>query len=287
MTSDERPDSGAPDAPEQTAPDHAAQVRAVLAEAWENEPPERPREHDLILDLDGFEGPLDVLLTLARHQKVDLHKISILQLAEQYLAFITGARQLRLEIAADYLVMAAWLAYMKSRLLLPEPEEDEEPSGEEMAEALAFRLRRLEAMREASARILRRPRLGLEVFSRGAPEGVEVVPKFEYEATLYELLRCYAEHHARVHAEHLVIADSEVFSMDQAYQRLSSMLGAMPDWESLARFMPPGLRSGLMTRSAVATTLAAGLELVREGKLQLRQLEPFGPIYIRRSQEVR
>jgi segregation and condensation protein A len=244
------------------------------------------REYSLILDLDGFEGPLDVLLTLARNQKVDLAKISILELAEQYLAFIARARELKLEIAADYLVMAAWLAFMKSRLLLPEPEEDEEPSGQEMADALAFRLRRLEAMRDAAIKLTRRPRLGIDVFACGAPEGVAVIRTSQYESTLYELLKAYGEHKLdQERGEALHIAASETFSMEQAYRRLSAMLTAMPEWESLARYLPPEAGAGVTLRSAVATTFAASLELAREGKLQLRQFEPFGRIYVRRAPE--
>ena len=244
------------------------------------------REYALILDLDGFEGPLDILLTLARNQKVDLAKISILELAEQYLAFISGARELKLEIAADYLVMAAWLAYLKSRLLLPEPEVDEEPSGQDMADALAFRLRRLDAMRDAAGKLMRRPRLGIDVFGCGAPEGIEVIRTSQYEATLYDLLKAYGDHKlALERGETLQILALETYSMEEAYRRLAGMLTAMPEWESLARFLPPEAGGGLILRSAVATTFAASLELAREGKMQLRQFEPFGKIYVRRAPE--
>lgn len=239
----------------------------------------------LILDLDGFEGPLDALLALARTQKVDLTKISILQLAEQYLTFIQSARELRLEVAADYLVMAAWLAYMKSRLLLPEAEPDEEPSGEEMAEALARRLQRLNAMREAARRLMQRPRLGHELFGRGAPEGINIVRVPVFESSLFDLLKAYAAQDARATVENLVIEAPEIYSMEDAYQRLSGMLGAMPEWESLARFLPTGGEDPLLVRSALATTFAASLELAREGRLSIRQLEPFGPIYVRRSED--
>ncbi|MDP6474922.1 MAG: ScpA family protein [Alphaproteobacteria bacterium] len=244
------------------------------------------REYALILDLDGFEGPLDILLALARNQKVDLAKISIRELAEQYLAFIGRARELKLEIAADYLVMAAWLAYMKSRLLLPAPEVDEEPSGQEMADALAFRLRRLDAMRDVAGKLMRRARLGIDVFARGAPEGVEIIRTSQYEATLYELLKSYGEQKlARERGETLRILASESYTMEQAYRRLAGMLTAMPEWESLARFLPPEAAGGANLRSAVATTFAASLELAREGKMQLRQFEPFGQIYVRRALE--
>ena len=244
------------------------------------------REYALILDLDGFEGPLDILLALARNQKVDLAKISILELAEQYLAFITRAREIKLEIAADYLVMAAWLAYMKSRLLLPEPEADEEPSGQEMADALAFRLRRLDAMRDAANKLMRRPRLGIDVFACGAPEGIEVIRTSQYEATLYDLLKSYGDHKLAMEAgETLQILAAETYSMEQAYRRLADMLTVMPEWESMARFLPPDAGGGIALRSAVATTFAASLELAREGKMQLRQFEPFGHIYVRRAPE--
>jgi segregation and condensation protein A len=240
----------------------------------------------LIVDLKGYEGPLDVLLTLARNQKVDLTRISILALAEQYLAFIGRARKLKLEVAADYLVMAAWLAYMKSRLLLPAPEEDdEEPSGEEMAEALAFRLRRLEAMREASERLMDRPRLGLDVFRRGMPDGLEVVKTPVYEAALFDLLKAYAAQRARATDSSLVIEATELYSMEDAYQRIASMLGATPEWDTLFRFLPAGLSQTSVRRSALAATFAASLELAREGRLQIRQLEPFGPIYLRATEE--
>jgi len=244
------------------------------------------REYELILDLDGFEGPLDVLLTLTRNQKVDLSKISILELAEQYLAFIARARELKLEIAADYLVMAAWLAYLKSRLLLPEPEGDDEPSGQELAEALAFRLRRLEAMRAAAAKLMRRPRLGIDIFACGAPQGIEVIRLSQYEASLYDLLKSYGENRLRLErGENLQILASESYSFAAAYRRLSAMLPGLPEWESMARFLPPEAGNGLSLRSAVATTFAASLELAREGKLQLRQFEPFGRIYVRNRPE--
>ena len=262
----------------------ASTVPAAEVEEWDFESGER--EYALILDLDGFEGPLDILLALARNQKVDLAKISILELAEQYLAFIARAREIKLEIAADYLVMAAWLAYMKSRLLLPEPEADEEPSGQETADALAFRLRRLEAMRDAAKKLIRRPRLGIDVFGCGAPQGIKVIRTSHYEASLYELLKSFGEHKlAMERSEDLQILASEGYSLEQAYSRLAGMLTVMPEWESMSRFMPPETSGEFSLRSAVATTFAASLELAREGKMQLRQFEPFGRIYIRRTPE--
>lgn len=237
----------------------------------------------LVVDLDGYEGPLDMLLDLARRQKVDVTKISILDLAEQYLAFIAKLRRLRLEIAADYLVMAAWLAYLKSRLLLPDRAgEEDEPSGEEMAAALAFQLRRLEAMREAGVRLQARPHLGREVFPRGAPEGVAVTVHAVYDVTLYDLLKAYGARRGRVAGRTLQIAPSDFFSVDDALARLRVALGRVPDWQSLSSFLPSTLRGGLNARSALAATFAASLELTRTGQAQIRQDRAFGPIHIRR-----
>ncbi len=236
----------------------------------------------LVVDLEGYEGPIDVLLTLARDQKVDITKISILALADQYLAFIANARQLRLELAADYLVMAAWLAYLKSRLLLPTPAESTtEPTAAEMAEALSFQLQRLQAMQDAGARLMARPQLGRDVFPRGAPEGLRVRHRPVYELTLYELLRAYGEQHARAERGRLEIVPSELFSMEMALERLSAMIGRIPDWATLQSFLPAGLGDTLVGRSAMAAMLAAGLELVRSGRLHIRQDRPFGPIYFR------
>ena len=245
-------------------------------------------EPALIVNLDGFEGPLDLLLTLARNQKVDLTRISILALAEQYLDYVAQARRLRLELAANYLVMAAWLAYLKSRLLLPDEEtDDEEPSGPEMAAALAFRLRRLAAMRDAAATLMARPQLGQDVFAAGAAEGLPVHEEALHESTLIELLRAYAAHRIRRKPRGLVIELGAYHSMEDAYKRLSGLLGSTPDWETLERFLPlgPGPENEAAARSGLASTFAASLELAREGRLQLRQLEPFGPIYLRRRPE--
>jgi segregation and condensation protein A len=236
---------------------------------------------ELVVDLDGYEGPIDVLLALAREQKVDLTRISILQLADQYLAFIAAARQLKLEIAADYLVMAAWLAYLKSRLLLPEPQPDDEPSGQDLAAALKFQLQRLEAMQQAGARLIARPQLGRDVFRRGAPEGIPVVRHKVYDVSLFELLKAYGEGRARADSAVLHIEPTELYSMDDALHRLQSYLGRVPEWRTLASFLPPNLRLGLIGRSAIAATFAASLELVRDGRLQLRQDKAFGPIYLR------
>jgi segregation and condensation protein A len=239
----------------------------------------------LVVDLEGYEGPIDMLLALARQQKVDLLHISILQLADQYLAFIAEAHRLRLEIAADYLVMAAWLAYLKSRLLLPEAEEEDEPSGPEMAEALAFQLRRLEAMQQAGARVMELPRLGRNVFPRGAPEGVTVTRIPVYDLSLYELLKAYGDQQRRGRHEALEIAPTEVLSVDDALERLARLVGNLPEWSTLMNFLPAGLRSGIVYRSAVASTFAATLEMAKAGKLEIRQSGAFGPLYLRsRSQ---
>jgi len=236
---------------------------------------------ELVVDLEGYEGPIDVLLTLAREQKVDITKISILALADQYLAFIAAARRLRLEIAADYLVMAAWLAYLKSRLLLPVPPGPDEPTGEELAAALTQQLLRLEAMREAGVRLMARPQLGRDVWARGAPEGLPRVLRAKYDSTLFDLLRAYADQKQRKEAAVLHIAPPELFSMDDALDRLRRILGRVPEWRSLANFLPHGLSNELVGRSAIAAMLAASLELVRTGKLELRQDRAFGPIYLR------
>jgi segregation and condensation protein A len=240
-----------------------------------------PEGDELVVDLDGYEGPLDVLLTLAREQKVDLTKISILALADQYLVFIATARRLKLEVAADYLVMAAWLAYLKSRLLLPEPPGPEEPTGDELAAMLTHQLRRLEAMRGVAARLMALPRLDRDVFGRGSPEGLprRLVPR--YEATLLEMLRAYGELRQRKENAVLRIVPPELYSMDDALERLKRMVGRVPEWRSLISFLPAGLGHGLIERSAIAATFAASLELVRAGKLELRQDRSFGPVFVR------
>ena len=234
-----------------------------------------------MLELDGYEGPIDLLLTLAREQKVDLGKISILALADQYLAFLARQHALNLEIAADYLVMAAWLAYLKSRLLLPQPPQDDEPSGTELAAQLEHRLRLLEAMQTAGVRLMGRPRIGQDVFLRGAPEGLIVIPVPVYELALYELLRAYGEGRRRTEAAVLTIEPAEFHSMDDALSRLARFIGHVPNWRELASFLPRELRGELFRRSALAATFAATLELARSGRIELRQDRAFGPIYLR------
>ncbi len=234
----------------------------------------------LVVDLDGYEGPLDVLLVLARSQKVDLAKISILALAEQYLAFVQEARRIKLEIAADYLVMAAWLAYLKSRLLLPPEENGEEPSGPEMAARLAFQLQRLQAMRDASTKLMARNRLGKDVFARGEPEGIRVIRKSVYQVSLFDMLKAYGDFKTRGKAQPLTMRSAVIHTIEDAVRRLEKMLGKIPTWQRLETFLPKSLRSPIERRSAVASTFAATLELVKRGELRLRQGEAFGPIYL-------
>jgi len=252
-------------------------------EAFQDDRPEAETgEGAFVLDLEGYEGPIDALLQLAREQKVDLTRISILALADQYLDFITRARRLRLELAADYLVMAAWLAYLKSRLLLPETEEEEEPSGAEMAAALRFQLQRLEAMQEAGARLMTLPRLGREIFPRGEPAPLRVVSNTTYEISLYELLKAYGRaRRSAANVTTLRIDPSELYSVDDALHRLQRLLGATPGWQTLTSFLPPELRGGLLWRSALAATLSATLEMTRQGAIDVRQDGPFQPIFIR------
>ena len=256
-------------------------MQMALEEQFEDPRPEGVPDSQFVLDLDGYEGPIDVLLTLARDQKVDLTRISILDLADQYLSFVSRARRLRLELAADYLVMAAWLAYLKSRLLLPEPSGEGEPSGAELAAALAFQLQRLEAMRDAAKRLMARGQLGQDFFGRGAPEAMPVVETSVYSVKLYELLRAYGAIASRRQAGMLRIAPTEIYSMDDALKRLVDMLGGSLDWQTLMSFLPGDFAEGIRARSAVASTFAASLELVRSGRMELRQDGIFGPIFVR------
>ncbi len=233
----------------------------------------------LTLDLDGWEGPLDLLLTLARAQKVDLATISILALVEQYLAFITDAKKLKLEIAADYLVMAAWLAYLKSCLLLPkDPEQD--PSPEELALRLQLRLQRLSAMREAGARLLARDRLGRDVFPRGAPEGLRVVRKAAWQVELYDLISAYGAIRARTEPAVHVISRRPVMTLEEALLRVERLVGTKMDWCELRSFVPE-TQDPEFRKSALASSFVAALELARKGKLEIDQQGAFGPLYIR------
>lgn len=239
----------------------------------------------LVLNIEGFEGPLDVLLVLARTQKVDLAQISVLELAEQFLVFVTAARRLRLELAADYLVMAAWLAYLKSRLLLPDDPDDDEPSAEEMAMRLQLQLQRLNAMREAAVRLMSRDRLGRDVFARGMPEHVQVSRDTAYDVTLYELLKTYGNQQIRHSTENLHIGRRPIYSLEEALHRLEGLVGEAINWTRLQEFLPS---SGAATgsgesyrKSEFASMFAAGLELARTGQIEIRQLETFGPIYLK------
>ncbi|MEA3004552.1 MAG: segregation and condensation protein [Sphingomonadales bacterium] len=238
------------------------------------------READrLTLDLDGWEGPLDLLLTLARSQKVDLTGISILALVEQYLAFIADAKKLKLEIAADYLVMAAWLAYLKSCLLLPrDPEAD--PSPEELAMRLQLRLQRLSAMREAGARLMARDRLGRDVFARGAPEGLKVIRQSLWQAGLYDLIAAYGAVRARTEPAFHVVARRPVMTLDEALHRVERMLGARLEWTRLESFLPE-TEDGEFRKSALASSFVAALELARLGKVEIDQKDAFGPLWVR------
>ncbi len=233
----------------------------------------------LYLELDGWEGPLDLLLDLARRQKVDLRTISILELVDQYLDYIDRAEELRLELAADYLVMAAWLAYLKSALLLPR-EEQPDPSPEELALRLQIRLQRLAAMRDAAARLMGRDRLGRDVFVRGAPEGLRVDRKHKWQCDWFTLVQAYGQVKARTAPVVHMVRDRMVMTLDSALTRVSSMLGVTIDWMELRDFLPPHADVRLK-RSALASSFVAALELARRGKAELQQDETFGPLMLR------
>ncbi len=239
-------------------------------------------EPTLIVDVAGFEGPLDLLLTMARQQKVDLAKISILALADQYLAFVEHARRTRLELAADYLVMAAWLAYLKSRLLLPEPVAPEGVSAADMAKALALRLRRLEAIREAGALLFQRPQLGREVFGRGDPEPIAEIKRPQWSATLYDLISAYATERQRQALRRVRFAKRSVWSLVQARELLQRLVGETSDWSRLDQYLIAYVVEPSMTATAFASSLAASLELVREGAIEVQQAAAFAPIYMRK-----
>ena len=243
-------------------------------------PSQSPDDERLRLELDGWEGPLDLLLSLARAQKVDLKAISILQLVEQYLAYVERARDLSVELAADYLVMAAWLALLKSALLLPK-EAQPDPDPEELALRLQLRLRRLAAMREAGARLIARDRLGRDVFPRGAPEGLRVARKRAWDASLFELLRAYGEVEARSRPVVHMVARREVVTLEAALERLERLVGVTLDWRDLSSFLPAGM-DGPLRRSALASSFVAALELARTGRAELRQDKHFAPLYVRK-----
>jgi segregation and condensation protein A len=244
---------------------------------------ERLASEALIVDVDGFEGPLDLLLTLSRTQKVDLRKVSVLDLAKQYLAFVEEAKALRIELAADYLVMAAWLAFLKSRLLLPPDPTEEGPSGEELAAHLAFQLERLQAMRDAAARLMARDRLGRDFFVRGLPETVERVRKVNYTATLLDLMQGYARIRTRDEFRPFVMDRDNLFTMEQALERMRGLIGFAGTWTDIVSYLPDGWHDDpARRRSATAATFAASLELAKEGKVEIRQSAVFAPIQLRK-----
>ncbi len=245
-------------------------------------------EMRLVVDVEGYEGPLDLLLSMARTQKVDLRQISVLALAEQYLAFVEEAKRLRLELAADYLVMAAWLAYLKSRLLLPPDPEEEGPSGEELAAHLAFQLERLQAMREAAARLMARDRLGRDIFPRGRPENVTERRNVAWKVGLMDLLQAYARIRTRDEFRPYAFDRRDVYTMEEALEHLRGVIGAALDWVQLETFLPEGWRTEpRRRRAALAATFAASLELARAGAVEIFQEATFAPIRIRRRQEGR
>ena len=238
----------------------------------------------LLLDLDGFEGPIDVLLSLARDQKVDLTQISILDLADQYLDWVARLRQANLELAADYLVMAAWLAYLKSRLLLPDLSEDEEATGEELAAALQFQMLRLEGMREAGVKLFAKDQLGEDFFARGEPERFGYNANTTYDVGLYDLLRAYGDHTHRSNVRILHIQPSDLYSSDDALKWFKNMLSSTTYWTNLSQFLPAEFNGDIVSRSMMASGLAAALQLTKEGRLELRQVEEFGTVYVRATE---
>src|SRR5450631_1397860 len=239
-------------------------------------------EPALVVDVEGYEGPLDLLLALARQQKVDLAKISILALADQYLRFIDAARKIRLELAADYLVMAAWLAYLKSRLLLPEPPTPDGPSAEDMATALANRLRRLEAIREAANRLMNRPQLQRDIFARGYPESIAEVRHQKFTATLFDLLSAYAVQRQQRVLTSVHLAKRTVWSLAEARASLERLVGMAEDWSRLDQYLIIYVVDPSQRATVFASSFAAALEMVREGEVELHQKEAFAPLYFRK-----
>jgi segregation and condensation protein A len=241
-------------------------------------------EPALVVDVEGFEGPLDLLLALARQQKVDLAKISILALADQYLAFIEEARKLRLELAADYLVMAAWLAYLKSRLLLPDTHAPEGQSAEQMAAALALRLKRLEAIRDVAERLFARPQLDRDVFNRGQPEPIAHIKRPEWSATLYDLLSAYAQQRQRHALARVRFAKRTVWSLAEAREAIERLIGQSPDWARLDEFLIAYVVEPSLAPTVFASSFASTLEMVREGLMEVHQHAAFAPLYVRKRQ---
>jgi segregation and condensation protein A len=241
-----------------------------------------PGEQALVVDVEGFEGPLDLLLTLARQQKVDLAKISILALADQYLAFIEEARRLRLELAADYLVMAAWLAYLKSRLLLPDVNAPEGQSAEDMANALALRLKRLEAIRTAAEQMFARAQLGRDVFARGQPEPIAHIKRPEWTATLYDLLSAYSHQRQKTALSRVKLAKRAVWSLAEAREALERLIGQASDWTCIDQYLIKYVVEPSLAPTVFASTFASALEMVREGTAEIHQHQAFAPIYMRK-----
>jgi segregation and condensation protein A len=263
----------------------AAPMDRPMDRLWaENDDSRTSDDPSLVVDVAGFEGPLDLLLHLARNQKVDLARISIRALADQYLVFIETARKLRLELAADYLVMAAWLAFLKSKLLIPKQPGEEGESGEELAAVLQFRLKRLEAMRDAAARLVNRNRLGRDVFARGMPELVIVEKRNEWSASLYDLLTAYAVQRQRQAIDRVKIARRGVWSLKDARDLLARIVGELRDWTALDQFLLEYLTTPDDRATAIASSFAASLELIREGTLEARQDVAFAPLYLRGRQ---
>ena len=254
---------------------------------WFEPPAVTPDDEVLYVDVAGYEGPLDLLLELARRQKVDLAHISILALAEQYLSFIETVREKRIEIAADYLVMAAWLAYLKSRLMVPQAANDDEPSGEMMAALLQFRLKRLEAMRNAANKLMNRPRLGLQVYARGMPEPIIVERRNLWDASLYDLLKAYATQRERGIPTDYVPFERHVWSLQDAREILDRLIGDNFDWVPLDAYLSEYLALPDQRLTAIASTFASSLELVRQGHVELRQTLAFGPLFVRRRADGR
>ncbi len=237
------------------------------------------------VDLDGFEGPLDLLLELARRQKVDLARISVLALVEQYLTFIEQARKVRLELAADYLVMAAWLAYLKSRLLLPDPPKADEPGAAELADALARRLKHLESIRLAAENLVNRPRLGRDFFARGTPEAIAVTRRPQFQATLYDLLIAYARQSQKHARSRVQLKQRSVWSLAQAREALARLIGLAAEWTDMDQWLIAYCVDPKMQRTVRASSFSASLELVREGKIELRQDRAFAPIWVRAARQ--
>lgn len=257
------------------------QAQKIMDPIWASEEEHGVSEPTLVIDVQGFEGPLDLLLQLARNQKVDLAHISIVALVQQYLDFVKQAHLLRLDLAADYLVMAAWLAYLKSRLLVPQAKNEQGETGEELAEHLQFRLRRLEAMREAAGQLVNRNRLGRDVFKRAHPEMVVVEKKHLYDVSLYDMLMAYASIRQRQAVSHVEVGKRTVWSLKSARQILTKLLGRDVNWQVLDSFLYEYIPTAEERRTALASAFAASLEMVREGQLDIKQQEPFAPIYLR------